>query len=253
MSNLPGVRMRSKKPGASIWAAARAANSASCSASGCDPATTRHQRCSGPSDGALPTASTNARTSFPRRLVARHEFRRTPHRDREHPRRLPLVGAGCTHPEVVDRVLRRLLERDAHDASAIAEFYGSIADQQTSEVLDRHLALKGHAAAARRVGAHSRSYRPSSGTPAASRRTAHHLAAKRDTTAAATREVHVPLLLQSAEMIACGPCGGPPELATEIAIARRRLARLNALADGIQHATLDFRQCLHGHSIQPLI
>ena len=48
------------------------------------------------------------------------EFRCTPNRDRKHPRWLPSVGAGCAHHELVDRMLRRLLERDAHDAPAVA-------------------------------------------------------------------------------------------------------------------------------------
>ena len=52
----------------------------------------------------------------PRRLVARHERRRTPNCNRKRHRWLVLVGAGRAQSEIVDRVLGRPLERDAHDA-----------------------------------------------------------------------------------------------------------------------------------------
>ena len=57
-------------------------------------------------------------------------------------------------------MIRRLLERDAHDAPAVAEFAGAIASQLTGEILDRHLPLQGHATAARREGAHAQRHRP---------------------------------------------------------------------------------------------
>ena len=107
---------------------------------------------------------------LPRRLVARHELRRTPNRDRKHPRWLLLVGASCSYHEIIDRMIRRLLECDAHDAPAVAEFTGAIAEEQTGEIANRHLPLEGHAAAARRVGAHARRYRPGAATAVASLR-----------------------------------------------------------------------------------
>ena len=50
---------------------------------------------------------------------------------------------------------RGLLERNAHDAPTVTKLVGAVADEQMSEVLDRHLPLEGHAAAARRVGVHA--------------------------------------------------------------------------------------------------
>ena len=67
-------------------------------------------------------------------------------------------------------MIRCLLERDAHDAPAVAEFTGTFVKEQTGEIANRHLPLEGHAAAARRVGAHARRYRPGAATAVASLR-----------------------------------------------------------------------------------
>ena len=48
-----------------------------------------------------------------------------------------------------------LLERDAHDTATLPELAGNIASEQMGEILDRYLPLKGHAATAGSVGAHT--------------------------------------------------------------------------------------------------
>ena len=87
-------------------------------------------------------------------FVARHEPRRTPNRDREHQRWFRLIRASRAHHQIVDRMVRRLLKRNAHDVPTVAQFTGAIADKQMGEVLHRYLTLEGHAATAGRVGAH---------------------------------------------------------------------------------------------------
>ena len=46
-----------------------------------------------------------------------------------------------------------LLERHAHDTATFSEFVGKVASEQMGEILDRHLALEGHAATAGSVRA----------------------------------------------------------------------------------------------------
>ena len=60
---------------------------------------------------------------------------------------------GLDH-EVVHRVIGSLLERDAHDAAAVAKFRRAVAGEQRAEVHHRDLALEGDATAAGRVRAH---------------------------------------------------------------------------------------------------
>ena len=48
-----------------------------------------------------------------------------------------------------------LLKRDAYDTATVSECAGDIANEQMGEVLDRYLPLKGHAATAGSVGAHT--------------------------------------------------------------------------------------------------
>jgi hypothetical protein len=65
-----------------------------------------------------------------------------------HVLRLSLVGTGCSDEQVVDRMVRSQLERDAYDAALVAKFGGAVADEEVREVAHCYLPLEGHATAA---------------------------------------------------------------------------------------------------------
>jgi site-specific recombinase XerD len=51
-------------------------------------------------------------------------------------------------------MLRRLLERQTDHATAIAQLRSPVTEKEMGQILDRYLALKGHAAAPGGIGAH---------------------------------------------------------------------------------------------------
>ncbi len=87
-------------------------------------------------------------------LVALNEVGSTAHCDGEHERRLRLPLASCADDEIVDRMLRRLLEGHAHHEPTVAQLRGCVPEQEVGEILDADLPLEGHAPAPGGVRAH---------------------------------------------------------------------------------------------------
>src|SRR5438552_2713986 len=75
-------------------------------------------------------ASQEVAYELPRPLVALYEIRLATYSDREYERRLHLVGARCSDDQVVDHVVRGLLEGDAEDSALVAKFGGAVADEE---------------------------------------------------------------------------------------------------------------------------
>ena len=90
---------------------------------------------------------------FPRVLVALDELRLTPYGESNHERGCRFVRKGGVQHDVVDRHERRLLERDANDATCPRHLADARAGEHVREELDGDLALEGDAPAAGRVGA----------------------------------------------------------------------------------------------------
>ena len=86
-----------------------------------------------------------------RPFVALYEIRLATYRDREYEGRLHLVGTRCSDDQVVDRVVRSLLKRDAYHAAFVAKFGGAVTDEEVREVAHCDLPLERHPAAAGRV------------------------------------------------------------------------------------------------------
>jgi hypothetical protein len=86
-----------------------------------------------------------------RPFVALYEIWLATHSDGEYQGRLNLVRKGSGDYEIVDRMVRGLLECDTDDATFAAKFGGRVADQQVGQVHHRNLSLEGHSTTARRV------------------------------------------------------------------------------------------------------
>ena len=81
--------------------------------------------------------------------IASHEVRRASHRQRQHQRRGQFFGKSGAQHEVVDRLRRRLFKPNAHKATTVSEFGSTVANEQVSEIVDRHHPLEGYAAGSR--------------------------------------------------------------------------------------------------------
>ena len=67
--------------------------------------------------------------------------------------------------QIVNCKVRGLLERNAYNPPTVSEIDSAITDEEMSEVLYRHFALKGHTAPTRCVGTHSPRQSPRSMSP----------------------------------------------------------------------------------------
>jgi hypothetical protein len=126
---------------------ARSASTPTCFAWSCGPATTSAHLYSGRVDD----ASQEVAYKLQRPFVALYEIRLSTYSDREYEGRWHLVGARCSDDQVVDRLVRGLLEGDAQDATLVAKFGSVVADEEVREVAHCHLPLERHPAAAGRV------------------------------------------------------------------------------------------------------